>query len=37
MQIFYAPGIKGDDFILDENESKHSVRALRMSKGDPVR
>lgn len=37
MQIFYAPGIRGDNFILDENESKHSVRVLRLSKGDPVR
>ena len=37
MQIFYAPGIRGDNYILDENESKHSVRVLRLSKGDPVR
>ena len=37
MQIFYAPGISGDNYILDENESKHSVRVLRLSKGDPVR
>ena len=38
MQIFLSlPDKKGDDFILDENESKHSVRVLRMSKGDPVR
>ncbi len=37
MQIFYAPGIKGDMYILDENESKHSVRVLRLNKGDIVR
>jgi len=37
MQIFYAPDIKGDIYTLDEKESKHSVRVLRLRKGDPVR
>ncbi len=36
MQIFYAPDIKNDIYILDEKESKHSVRVLRMKKGDGV-
>ena len=34
MQIFYAPDIQIGKFTLDENESKHAVRALRMAKGD---
>jgi 16S rRNA (uracil1498-N3)-methyltransferase len=37
MQIFYAPGINGGTYILDENESKHLIRVLRMKKGTPVR
>jgi len=37
MQIFYAPDLKGDRYILDEKESKHSIRVLRMKKGTPVR
>jgi 16S rRNA (uracil1498-N3)-methyltransferase len=37
MQVFYAPGISGDLYTLDENESKHSVRVLRMKKGTQVR
>jgi 16S rRNA (uracil1498-N3)-methyltransferase len=37
MQIFYAPGICGDSYILDEIESKHCIRVLRMTKGTPVR
>lgn len=37
MQIFYAPDIKSDTYTLDENESKHSVRVLRMVKGTLVR
>ena len=37
MQIFYAPDITGDKYTLDEKESKHSVRVLRMKKGAPVR
>lgn len=37
MQIFYAPDITGDKYTLDENESKHSIRVLRMIKGTSVR
>jgi 16S rRNA (uracil1498-N3)-methyltransferase len=36
MQIFYAPDIKGNSYTLDENESKHCIRVLRMVKGTPV-
>lgn len=37
MQIFYAPGIEGDMHYLDEGESRHCLRVLRMRKGDMVR
>ena len=37
MQIFYAPDIDGDSYVLDEKESKHSIRVLRMKKGETVR
>jgi len=37
MQIFYAPDINGDSYILDERESKHTVRVLRMREGDTVK
>jgi 16S rRNA (uracil1498-N3)-methyltransferase len=37
MQIFYAPGIIGNSWILDERESKHCIRVLRMTEGTPVR
>jgi 16S rRNA (uracil1498-N3)-methyltransferase len=37
MQIFYAPGISGVNYFLDEKESKHCVRVLRMGKGTPVK
>lgn len=37
MQIFYAPDIAGDSYALDENESKHIIRVLRMKKGEGVR
>jgi len=37
MQIFYAPGISGDTYFLDEKESKHCIRVLRMGKGTPVK
>ena len=36
MQIFYAPDITGDTYTLDDKESKHLVRVLRMKKGTPV-
>lgn len=37
MQVFYAPEIIGNEFVLDQNESKHIVRVLRMSKGSEVK
>ncbi len=37
MQIFYAPYISGSTYVLDEKESKHCIRVLRMTKGTPVR
>ena len=37
MQIFYAPDISGNDYTLDENESRHCIRVLRMKSGTPVR
>jgi 16S rRNA (uracil1498-N3)-methyltransferase len=37
MQIFYAPDIISDTYTLDENESKHCIRVLRMTKGTEVR
>lgn len=33
MQVFYAPDIKGEFYTLDDRESWHSVRVLRMNKG----
>jgi 16S rRNA (uracil1498-N3)-methyltransferase len=37
MHIFYAPDISGNTFILDEKESRHSIRVLRMTRGTIVR
>jgi 16S rRNA (uracil1498-N3)-methyltransferase len=37
MNIFYTPDITGDEYVLDENESKHCVRVLRQVKGDVLR
>lgn len=37
MQIFYAPDIIEDSYTLDEKESKHIIRVLRMSRGMEVR
>lgn len=37
MQIFYAPGINGSIHYLDESESRHCIRVLRMQKGEAVR
>jgi 16S rRNA (uracil1498-N3)-methyltransferase len=31
MQIFYAPGIEGDTYTLDEKESRHCIKVLRMT------
>ena len=36
MQIFYAPLINGNTYILDETESRHCIKVLRMTKGEQV-
>jgi 16S rRNA (uracil1498-N3)-methyltransferase len=36
MNIFYAPAITSNTYTLDERESRHSVRVLRMKRGTPV-
>ncbi len=37
MQIFYAPGINGNIHVLDEKESGHCIRVLRLKNGSRVR
>jgi 16S rRNA (uracil1498-N3)-methyltransferase len=37
MQIFYAPDITGNSYTLDQNESKHLIRVMRMSRGAEVK
>lgn len=37
MQLFYVPNISGAEVILDETESKHAIRVLRLQKGSIVR
>jgi 16S rRNA (uracil1498-N3)-methyltransferase len=37
MQIFYAPDITGDDYTLNEKESRHCIKVLRMTSGTVVR
>jgi 16S rRNA (uracil1498-N3)-methyltransferase len=36
MQLFYTPGITDSNFYLDETESKHAVRVLRLTNGDKI-
>ena len=36
MHLFYFPDLSGDLITLDEDESKHAVRVLRLQKGDIV-
>lgn len=36
MHIFYTPGISGNSYTLDESESKHCARVLRLVKGDLI-
>jgi len=36
MHIFYTPNISGKTYTLDETESKHCVRVLRLEKGDEI-
>ena len=37
MQVFYAPEIYGANYILNETESKHCIKSLRMTAGVPVK
>ncbi|HAH25320.1 MAG TPA: 16S rRNA (uracil(1498)-N(3))-methyltransferase [Prolixibacteraceae bacterium] len=36
MHIFYTPDITGTHYTLDETESKHCVRVLRLEQGDEI-
>ena len=36
MHLFYTPDIKGNQYTLDETESKHCVRVLRLNNGDKI-
>ena len=36
MHIFYTPELSGKTYTLDETESKHCVRVLRLDKGDEI-
>jgi 16S rRNA (uracil1498-N3)-methyltransferase len=36
MHIFYTPELSGNTYILDETESKHCIRVLRLGKGDEI-
>ena len=36
MQLFYVPNISGAEVVLNETESKHAIRVLRLQRGNPV-
>ena len=36
MHLFYTPDIDGNSYNLDEQESKHAIRVLRLGRGDEV-
>lgn len=36
MQLFYVPEVSGNQVRLDETESKHAIRVLRLGKGEKV-
>lgn len=36
MQLFYVPNISGSEILLDETESKHAIRVLRLQNGNRV-
>lgn len=36
MHIFYTPDLSGNSYTLDETESKHCVRVLRLEQGDEI-
>jgi len=37
MQLFYQPGISGNSLYLDENESRHCIKVMRLEKGNLIR
>lgn len=37
MQLFYIPNISGNEVILNETESKHAVRVLRLTNGSRIK
>ncbi len=37
MNVFYAPGIDGVMYTLSREESRHTVRVLRMGRNDEVK
>ena len=36
MQLFYAPDIKGNEYVLNEEDSRHCVKVLRLRAGDTI-
>lgn len=36
VQLFYTPGINSNEYTLDEQESKHCIKVLRMQTGDKL-
>ena len=36
MHLFYAPGTESDSYVLDEQESRHCIKVLRLTEGDTV-
>ena len=36
VNIFYSPDIKGNTYTLNETESKHCIRVLRLKDGDEI-
>jgi 16S rRNA (uracil1498-N3)-methyltransferase len=36
MHLFYTPGITGETYTLNEEESKHAIRVLRLKTGDLI-
>ncbi|MCA1759298.1 MAG: 16S rRNA (uracil(1498)-N(3))-methyltransferase, partial [Bacteroidales bacterium] len=36
MQLFYVPNVAKSEIVLDETESKHAIRVLRLNAGDKV-
>lgn len=36
MQLFYTPTIQGSEFVLNDQESKHCIRVLRLKEGSQI-